>query len=123
MAYAKSDDTDTQGESLLMCRAHGCPNRWSVDIGGGLCSRHAWVEPAKWGEVTRSMTSESAFGVKEAREAADRTRFEIVRKAYAKAREPAKAWAEALRDREESGERLSLYQKACWREALGVRDE
>lgn len=29
-------------------------------------------------------------------------------------------WAEALRKREESGEHLTLFQKTCWREALGL---
>lgn len=126
MAFAKFDKADNQEDSYntLMCAAHGCPQRWSVDAGKGrLCSRHAWVPANTWGEVTRSMTSESAFGVKEAAQAAEATRFEIVRKAYDKAPDHFKAWAYALRAREESGERLSLYQKACWREALGVRDD
>ena len=126
MAFAKFDKTDNQEDAYntLMCAAHGCPQRWSVDAGKGrLCSRHAWVPANTWREVTSSMILESAFGSKEARESAEATRFEIVRKAYEKAPDPFKAWAYALRAREESGERLSLYQKACWREALGVRDD
>jgi len=35
-------------------------------------------------------------------------------------REGACSWAEALQKREQSGERLSLFQKTCWREALGL---
>lgn len=31
-----------------------------------------------------------------------------------------RAWAEALRKREQSGERLTLMQKMSWREALGL---
>lgn len=33
----------------LMCAAHNCPNRWSVDGGNGrLCSAHAWAERHEW---------------------------------------------------------------------------
>jgi hypothetical protein len=31
-----------------------------------------------------------------------------------------KAWASRLREREERGEVLSLYQKQCWRRALNL---
>ena len=107
----------------LMCHAHNCPNRWSVDAGSGrLCSQHAWVEPSRWGEVTRNMASESAFGG-QTRQIIDDQKFAIIRKAYEKARDPNRAWAEALRAREQSGERLTSYQKSAWREGLGVRDD
>ena len=37
----------------LMCAAHGCPNRWTVDAGHGrLCSAHAWAEPESWPDIT-----------------------------------------------------------------------
>ena len=39
----------------LMCQAHGCPNRWSVDRGSRLCSAHAWEEPHKWQKVATGM--------------------------------------------------------------------
>lgn len=107
----------------LMCIAHGCPNRWSVDGGKGrLCSKHAWVPASTWGEVTRNMASESAFG-SQTRQIIDDQKFAIIRKAYEKARDPNRAWAEALRAREQSGERLTSYQKSAWREGLGVRDD
>lgn len=42
----------------LMCRAEGCPNRWSVAEGmigegiRGLCSAHQWSDPMQWAAVT-----------------------------------------------------------------------
>ena len=35
------------------------------------------------------------------------------------ARKDPKAWAHALKAREAAGERLTVFQKSCWREALG----
>ena len=39
----------------LMCRAEGCPNRWSVNAEGrhNLCSAHAWSSPHLWPMVTQ----------------------------------------------------------------------
>ena len=42
-------------ESRLMCSAHGCPNRWSVNMGRPLCSAHAWADPEDWGAVTAKL--------------------------------------------------------------------
>jgi hypothetical protein len=50
---AIANDALAQGD--LMCRAHGCPNRWSVDTDGRskLCSAHAWVDPGIWPQITQ----------------------------------------------------------------------
>lgn len=39
----------------LMCRAQGCPNRWSIDAEGRnkLCSAHAWSDPHLWPRITQ----------------------------------------------------------------------
>lgn len=34
-----------------------------------------------------------------------------------------RAWARRLRDREQSGERLTQFQRHCWRVALGISEE
>ena len=45
-------------EMRLMCSAHGCPNKWSVQIGGSkpLCSAHQWSDPSDWGSITSKLT-------------------------------------------------------------------
>lgn len=41
----------------LMCSAHGCPNRWTVDSNdkgiNRLCSAHAWADAERWPEITQ----------------------------------------------------------------------
>ena len=128
MAFPKFDKAEQQEDSYspLMCKAHGCPNRWSVDLGGGgLCSRHAWVDASKWGQVTQEMASETSFGApaEMVRELSKSDKLEILRRLQNLGRNPNRVWAEALREREQSGERLTPFQKSAWREALGVRGE
>lgn len=128
MTFKKADiktDQHEDSHSSLMCKAHGCPNRWSVDMGGGgLCSKHAWVDPSKWGQMTREMASEASLGYPTAavRELTKNDKLEILRRLQDIGRNPSKIWAEALREREKSGERLTPFQKSAWREALGVRE-
>lgn len=127
MAFPKFDKTEPQEDrSSLMCKAHGCPNRWSVDLGGGgLCSRHAWVEPSKWGEVTREISAHTSYGTpaQEIKSLTQNEKLEILRRLQDVTRNPSRVWAEALRERENSGERLTQFQRSAWREALGTRDE
>lgn len=45
---------DVSAGQDLMCSAHGCQHRWSVDAGSGkLCSWHAWSEPHRWPQITQ----------------------------------------------------------------------
>lgn len=128
MAFPKFDKTDQQDDhSSLMCKAHGCPNRWSVDKGGGgLCSRHAWVDPSKWGEVTREMAAASSYGTPafEIKAISDAEKDQIWRRLseIGSPNDP-KLWARTLQEREKRGDRLSSFQRSAWREALGVQDE
>lgn len=40
----------------LMCRANGCPNRWSVQTGDvTACSYHAWEDPKEWPRITEQL--------------------------------------------------------------------
>lgn len=44
-------DTDNKSERGAMCRAHECPNRWTVGP-ACLCSAHAWADPDDWPMIT-----------------------------------------------------------------------
>lgn len=129
MAYPKFDkdepEQDVRGQ--LMCIAHNCPNRWSVDAGNGrLCSRHAWVDPSKWGQVTRDMAAECSYGTpkEEIRQISQDEKLEILRKLQrVGSPDDPKLWAKALQEQETRGERLSSFQKSAWREALRMRNE
>ena len=128
MGFGKFDKEEPQVDAYghLMCIAHNCPNRWSVDAGNGrLCSRHAWVDSSKWGQVTRDMAAETSYGQssQDVRQYSQDEKLEILRK-LEKVGLPSdpRLWAKALQERENRGERLSSFQKSAWREALGVRE-
>lgn len=116
----------------LLCAAHGCPNRWSVDAGHGrLCSAHAWAEPESWPDITYAqqwdeterarMRGEPAPPV--SRRVADPARMRRalagLRQQLDAPRDP-KAWAWRLKAREEGGEQLTPAQREAWRAALHV---
>lgn len=45
-----------KADRALMCRAAGCPNRWSVNSEGRvmLCSAHAWSPAREWPQITQA---------------------------------------------------------------------
>jgi hypothetical protein len=47
-------------EMRLMCYAHGCPNKWSVQVGGSkpMCSAHQWSDPDEWGAITGRLNAQ-----------------------------------------------------------------
>ena len=53
-----ADDSDIDRD--FMCRADGCPNKWSVRIEGRqpLCSAHAWSDPHDWPAITQEWKDE-----------------------------------------------------------------
>lgn len=122
---------ETMAERSLMCAARGCPNRWAVDAGKGkLCSAHAWADAAEWPLITEQQLWDET---ERARIAADETKpplaprrppSEAERRALragaqlvgAPKADP-KAWAAALQHRDESGEPLTVAQRAMWRAA------
>lgn len=110
MAYglAKQNNVETQDNSL-MCSAHGCPNKWSVQIESRLCSYHAWSEPKLWPSITERIRNEGNWQLEK--------KFETSRDNY-----PGdwKGWAKRLRDRHEAGEKLNESQIRCYKSALGV---
>lgn len=119
-----ADPVDVVGR----CSADGCPNIWTTSQ-GMLCQwhhaekdRHLW--PYVTAELRREITDRAfakqneppvnpvTLAEKKAILAKLRGLFQ------AKALEHPKAWAHALRDREQAGERLSLAQRTMWRAAL-----
>jgi len=128
MGLGKFDKEESKedGYRELMCIARGCPNRWSVDAGNGkLCSAHAWVDSSKWGQVTRDMAARSLDGETEKaiRKVTDEEKVQILRKLQSIGVKENRLWAEALREREQRGEKLSAFARECWRDALGVKDD
>lgn len=130
-ANVKRIEADMDAESKLMCQAHNCPNRWSVDIGHGkLCSAHAWADPMDWGMITGEINSRRITGLTHREPPANNPipleeKLEIlnIMRTLFKVPQDPKAWAHRLRERERNGETLSKVQRDAWREALRVRDD
>lgn len=114
--------------SDLMCMAHGCPNRWSYDAGAGrMCSAHASVSDRMlWPQVTQEQQdaeTDRARARGEPKPPQHRythaEKSEILRKLVRIGTpEHPKAWAYALKAREERGDRLTQAQRTMWREAV-----
>ena len=62
---SRVDESESSGpDASLMCRAHGCPMRWSVMFGDvKACSYHAWTEPREWPAITESLLRSGAWAV------------------------------------------------------------
>lgn len=119
---------DLAAEKSLMCQAHECPNRWSVDTGSKLCSAHAWADPSEWRHITHQEISKvitrqhaTPKEVRPISEAEKRQILQNLRDVLKSPKDP-KAWAHKLREREQNGEQLSGYQKQAWREALKTNE-
>lgn len=101
----QADSDPTYG---LMCSAHGCPMRWSVDP-GRLCSYHAWSDSKHWPLITSRLQNEGAWALSRPREVDTRSHVGHP-----------KAWALRLQERHQAGEKLSRIQIEMYREALRV---
>lgn len=123
IADRSADPVDVVGR----CSAHGCPNIWTRKE-AKLCRWHSAAAPRDWPAVTEElqrMVTDAAYARQGVEPAPALTRedkaavLEQMRGLFT-TREPAnpKAWAYALKDREESGERLSSAQRTMWRDAL-----
>lgn len=50
---ARAVEVDQRAEQSLLCKAHGCPLKWSVQTGDvTACSHHAWVDMHQWPRIT-----------------------------------------------------------------------
>lgn len=125
-----ADDHGT--DSSLMCRAQGCPNRWSVSAeSGACCSAHAWADPHHWPAITQHQLNAETdrvmrrqYPVETQRQAVPdvrRLRGQLAAMAHALRGATAnpRAWAHRLRGREQRGEALNDTQRAVWRQVLG----
>ncbi|OWQ92015.1 hypothetical protein CDN99_06565 [Roseateles aquatilis] len=56
-AIVDAVNRDATIDRSLMCRAVGCPLRWSVNGEGRvhLCSAHAWADPKDWPRITQHL--------------------------------------------------------------------
>lgn len=126
---------DEQAERVLMCSAHGCPNRWSVDgPNGRCCSAHAWEPSHRWPAITEAQqraAEHRAFERTQRKawpEALQRVRAPTAEERAATSKALAiggsKArgvqWAKRLLVREERGDSLTMAQREMWRDALMV---
>jgi len=128
--FADRMNDEAAHDRQTMCKAHECPNRWSVapDM---LCSAHAWSPPHMWPQITdeqhqhlaarsnRPQNTEPARKV--TREEVDRARQALKSFIRGNQLEP-KQWARNLKDREQAGEHLSDVQRKMWRAALNERN-
>lgn len=131
---ADSAAASIDADRSLRCAARDCPNRWSVDMGEGrVCSAHAWADQRDWPAITEQQVRDDIDRIRRGQvpePAAPRLspgekvallqRLREVVTQRTAATNP-RAWALALRDREHRGERLTPFQRQCWRDALGVR--
>jgi hypothetical protein len=47
--FRNQNTPEPDDASSTMCSAHGCPNRWAVQMEGSrpMCSKHQWQESSK----------------------------------------------------------------------------
>lgn len=121
-------------DHALMCSANGCPNRWTCDFAGRLCSAHAHAERHEWPAVTQQqqdIETERAYRAGRQQEPAPPLTVERKRQMLSQMHaalaaihampRDGRAWARSLRDREQGGERLTPAQRDMWRAALGAQ--
>jgi hypothetical protein len=114
------------------CDANGCPNRWSVNISGNLCTAHAWAEPHEWPAITereqnRCFERQYREQPPAANEPVAPMTAEQKREVINAVREAMKApvnhreWAHKLKARDDAGEPISLLQRAMYEGVLRGR--
>lgn len=117
----------------LLCSAHGCPNRWSVDAGNGrMCSAHAWAGRHLWPQITQEQQdaeTERARAAFDPQPEPQHIRRDPARlgAALAKLSQPKDPlrgfrrlqWVEQNRaGRLPSGQQMTEFQRWAWRHAL-----
>jgi len=119
---------DHGDRSKLMCGATGCPNIWTLDS-SKLCRWHSAAPAHQWPVVTQELLEAVTDAVLERQRPkpvapplsrADKTAIlQKMRGLFVTTAKDPKAWAKALQEREQSGERLSSTQRTMYRAALG----
>ncbi len=135
--YTSSADLRTANgvndERHLMCAVDGCPLRWSANFGEKLCSPHYLGDYGRRAAITQSILdrqADIAFANQQSQPQATVRHWSLAQKKAVGQRlrvalrnSGGREWAEILRDREQSGERLTDAQKAMWRAAIGHQAE
>ena len=123
---------DTNPDRALRCRAHDCPNNWAVSREGHppLCSRHAWIDPREWPDMTQRILNDIAFAVEKrpapvqhmtvAEKAATLKKLAATMRTVSGENKDHKAWAKRLHQRHLAGETLGQAQVAMYRSALNL---
>lgn len=109
------------------CRAHGCPNIWTT-MSSQLCRWHSAAPTWDWPRITEELSTEIVTGAVERQRPTERPaplskadKVSILgklRALFASKPVDPKAWAYALRKREQAGEQLSENQRVMWRAAI-----
>lgn len=140
MIRTKFDETRDQriaiesgADLALMCRAPGCPNRWSVDgPQGRCCSAHAWVSDGQWPQITAQQQDAETQRAWDRQQPQARDRQESltrqqkvallqsVRGMFKGSSRGPREWAHELRRREQAGELLPQAVRDAWRSAIGA---
>lgn len=129
LAQQRQEENDDRQN---MCRAHECPNRWSVSE-GYLCSAHAWSPMEKWHDITsrqyQAITARQGAEqqpryrpVSIMTESQKRAAIERLTQLAKGGTKDPKAWAYSLRDKERNGEQLSGMQKQMWRAVINEHE-
>lgn len=121
-----------QGASL-MCEAHGCPNRWSIDQGNGrLCSWHDRAPASQWPAVTQEQLDAEGDRARSRYLPAPPVPRVDKRDVLQKLAEfsqrmrtsvPSRQWAYDMRERERAGVRLTQAQREMMHGALQGQPE
>jgi hypothetical protein len=123
------DDRDDLGRRIY-CSAHGCRAKASVYFGSALCTWHSAAETVLWPQVTlevNAMLDANAIPKREEPQSplTPQDKLDIIARMRAAVGNLIRSdggidvrWAHALREREMSGERLSMVQRDAWRSAL-----
>lgn len=109
MAYTLKKKTESYDDGKdLMCSAHGCPQRWSVEGGNGrLCSYHAWEPTQNWPRITQDLQSMGPWKLGPVREPV----------VYDK-NSDTKAWAHRLKRMDDAGIRITTAVREMYKRAL-----
>lgn len=119
---------DAMVDHALMCRATGCPRRWSNDFGGArLCTMHSrCLSPHDWPRVTQQLLDADLEQARsEPRQVVERhaTKAEgiaALRKLAMLGRQDPRAWANRLLERAKRGETMTRPQREALLEVFGA---
>jgi hypothetical protein len=133
-AYTKARDQRVADEvdavdRTLMCPAHGCPNRWTVqgEAGRG-CSAHYGADPADWPRITQHLLEAEVDAARRGMRDAPQAELALSRedklRLLARVRDVHRErpdpflWARRLHARHVAGQHLNPTQIECYERVL-----